>query len=76
MYECMHCGQRTVSWDADFNFEDFGYEGEGIVHICHCSNCGAEIEYRITLEEEDTSEFDAKLASMLAHASPDRKSDT
>lgn len=54
MYECFHCGKKTVIWDSDFNFEDYGYEGEGIVHICHCTNCGAEIEYRISLEEEDT----------------------
>lgn len=52
MYECFHCGCRTVIWDADFDFEDFGYEGEGIVHTCHCTNCGAEIEYRIRTDEE------------------------
>lgn len=51
VYECFHCGARAVIWDSDFNFEDFGYEGEGIVHICHCENCGAEIEYRIPIGE-------------------------
>lgn len=34
MYECFHCGSRGVIWDNDFSFEDFGYEGEGIVHVC------------------------------------------
>lgn len=29
-----------------------GYEGEGLVHICHCTNCGAEIEYSIADKEE------------------------
>lgn len=53
MYECFHCGYKAVIWDADFNFEDFAYEGDGIVHICHCSNCGAEIEYRIPLCEDE-----------------------
>lgn len=53
MYECFHCLMKTVVWDGDFDFADFGYEGGGgIVHICHCSNCGAEIEYRISCEEE------------------------
>ena len=57
MYECFHCGARAVIWDADFMFDEMGYEGYGFVHICHCSNCGAEIEYRITLEEtEDGTE--------------------
>lgn len=50
MYECFHCGERAVIWDAGFDFSDFGYEGEGIVHCCHC---GAEIEYRIAIPDED-----------------------
>lgn len=52
MYECFHCCTRSVVWDADFDFSDFGYEGEGIVHICHCANCGAEIEYRVSCDDE------------------------
>lgn len=56
MYECFHCLSRSVVWDCDYDFEDFGYEGEGIVQMCHCENCGAEIEYRVPLnppEEHD-----------------------
>ena len=53
MYECFHCGARAVTWNSDFSFEDCGYEGEGIVHFCHCNNCGADIEYRIPLDTED-----------------------
>lgn len=56
MYECFHCCARAVIWDADFTFEDVGLEGEGIVHFCHCSNCGAQIEYYISLEDEDDSD--------------------
>ena len=44
MYECFHCGKKAVIWDCDFDFSDFGYDGEGIVHCCHCTECGAEIE--------------------------------
>ena len=51
MYECFHCLARAVIWDSDFSFEDFGQEGDGIVHICHCTNCGAEIEYWVPLGE-------------------------
>ena len=57
MYQCFHCLHNTVSWDCDYNFEDFGYEGEGIVQICHCNNCGAEIEYRIPIREEEIEEI-------------------
>lgn len=56
MYECFHCLQKSVIWDCDYDFEDYGLEGEGIVHVCHCANCGAEIEYYVPLnkvEDED-----------------------
>ncbi len=53
MYECFHCGMRSVIWDSDFSFEDMGYEGDGIVHICHCTNCNAEIEYLIRIGGEE-----------------------
>lgn len=56
MYECFHCGEKAVIWDSDFSYEDCGYIGEGIVHFCHCTNCGAEIEYRISLEEDEDGE--------------------
>lgn len=53
MYECFHCGSRSVIWDSDFDAEDFGYEQQGIVHVCHCTNCGAQIQYTILDDEED-----------------------
>lgn len=53
MYECFHCCTRGFIWNADFTFEDYGLEGEGIVHHCTCANCGAEIEYYIRLDEEE-----------------------
>lgn len=53
MYQCFHCLQNTVAWDSDYDFEDFGYEGEGIIHMCHCSNCGAEIEYRVPINGKE-----------------------
>lgn len=59
MYECFHCGCRSVIWQSDFMFEDYGYDGNGIVQNCVCTNCGAEIEYRIPLpaeSEEETEE--------------------
>ena len=53
MYQCLNCLHESVIWEADFDFEDFGYEGEGIVRICHCTNCGAEIEYRVPIGDSD-----------------------
>ena len=56
MYECFHCGAKAVYWQADFDFADFGYEGEGIVHICTCANCKADIEYRIRTDADEEDE--------------------
>lgn len=56
MYECFHCLARAVIWSADFTFEDYGEEGEGLIHECYCSNCGAEITYRIPISDEDSEE--------------------
>lgn len=53
MYECFHCGHQAVLWQCDYTFDDMGYEGEGIVHLCSCMSCGAEIEYRIRLDEDE-----------------------
>lgn len=53
LYECFHCGQRAVIWDNDFDFEDYGLEGEGIVHACHCTNCGADITYNVRTDGDE-----------------------
>ena len=53
MFECFHCLARAVVWDADFTFDECGYPGEGLVQMCHCGNCGAEIEYRIYAGETE-----------------------
>ena len=52
-YQCFHCGSCSVVWGNDFSFEDYGIEGEGIVHSCHCGNCGADIEYYVPIGGED-----------------------
>ena len=51
MYECFHCLSRSVIWDADFSFEDYGEDGDGIIHECHYTNCGARITYFIRLDD-------------------------
>lgn len=56
MYECFHCGAKAVIWDSDFDFSDLGLEGEGVIHFCHCTHCGAEIEYRISCDTETDNE--------------------
>ena len=53
MYECFHCGERTVIWDSDFDSEDYGYEEPGIIHECHCTNCGARITYFVPIDNNN-----------------------
>lgn len=53
MYGCFHCLSRSVVWCGDFTFEDYGMEGEGLIHECECSNCGARITYMIPMGDED-----------------------
>lgn len=51
MWECYLCGGEVI-WQADFDYGDFGYEGEGIVHTFHCRDCGAEITVFEDFESE------------------------
>jgi len=53
MHQCFHCGCNSVVWDSDFDFSDFEYEGDGIVQCFHCTNCGADIEYKIPLLKKE-----------------------
>ena len=52
-FECMHCGERAVVWQSDFDFEDYGLEGKGFIHVCQCMACGAMVEYYISCEDEE-----------------------
>ena len=61
MYECFHCGKRAVIWQCDYDFEDFGYEGEGIVQTYHCTHCGADIEYNIPISDTTDEDIDPEL---------------
>lgn len=51
--QCFHCRHNTVGWVNDYDYEEYGLKGKGIVEICHCSNCGADIEYHIDLGDEE-----------------------
>lgn len=55
MYECFHCGMKTVVWGADFSLDEWEPETEekGLVHTLYCSNCGAEITYIIREKGEE-----------------------
>jgi len=57
--KCWHCKSELI-WGADFNYEDFGLEGEGIVTTLACSNqnCGVDevlVYYKIKDNNEKTT---------------------
>lgn len=52
MFECFHCGERAVIWQNDYTFEDYGIEGDGVVHDLRCSECGAVITYEVPIGED------------------------
>ena len=58
MYECFHCGHRSVIWDSDFSLE-----GEGIVNCCHCTHCGARIMYYVSLDPEEIEEITGRTSN-------------
>lgn len=51
-WRCFLCGCRVI-WGNDFMFEDYGIEGEGIVHTYTCSGCGATYEVYEPIGEDD-----------------------
>lgn len=50
--KCVNCG-CTMGWQNDFDFEDYGIEGEGIVTVYHCGNCDTLSENYIPIKEEE-----------------------
>ena len=39
---CPMCNHRMI-WNADFDFEDYGIEGSGMISEYSCSNCSVDI---------------------------------
>jgi len=48
---CWFCGGEMI-WGSDFDFEDIGYEGEGIVSSFSCQKCRATAEVCLRTDEE------------------------
>ena len=47
--KCWHC-KNEIIWGGDHDFEDYGYEGKGIVTNFQSPNCGANYECRYPVE--------------------------
>mgnify|MGYP003110858497 FL=1 len=47
--KCWHCGHNMI-WGNDFDYEDYGLEGKGIISSFSCSNCEATAEVHLPIE--------------------------
>lgn len=56
MWTCGICGTPLI-WGADFDYEDYGMEGEGIISNYTCPKCGAYVEVYTRIELETTDQM-------------------
>lgn len=50
--KCWFCNGELI-WGADFSYEDYGFDGEGIIASLNCSNCNATFEGYLDLDNEE-----------------------
>ena len=50
--KCWHCKAELI-WGGDFDYDDYGITGEGIVSNFSCSNCRAYVEVYLRTDEEE-----------------------
>ena len=48
MVSCYNCETEMI-WQSDFDFEDFGYEGEGIISCFICPKCETYAEFTVPI---------------------------
>lgn len=49
---CWFCGGKMV-WQSDWNYDEIHGEGDGIVAILGCSQCGAEAQFSLRTDKEE-----------------------
>lgn len=50
--KCVNCGCKMV-WQNDYDFNDYGINGEGIIKVFSCGECDTLSENFIPLKEEE-----------------------
>ena len=54
---CWHCRTELI-WGCDFDFDDYGLDGNGIVSTFSCPNCPTTAEVYYNIDEENTGSED------------------
>ena len=52
---CWHCNKELI-WGGDFDYDDYGLEGEGIVSNLSCQNCSSYVEVYSPLNKEEDND--------------------
>ena len=50
--KCWHC-KNELTWGGDFDYEDYGLSGKGMVSNLSCSKCDAHVEVYLPLDYEE-----------------------
>ena len=55
--KCWHCNNELI-WGGDFDYSDYGIDGEGIVSNLSCMNkdCGAYVEVYLKTDKKENNE--------------------
>ena len=48
LMRCWHCGKEMI-WGADFTYEDYGMDGDGIVSNFSCPDCPTTAEVYLSI---------------------------
>lgn len=52
MKYCWFCGEELI-WNCDYSYEDYDLEGDGIIAVLTCPNCGATWEDYLESHSEE-----------------------
>jgi len=56
MVECYNCRTEMI-WGNDFDFDDFDYEGEGVVSCFTCPRCDTYAEFVVPEKNKKYTNF-------------------
>ena len=56
MVECYNCKSEMI-WGNDFDFDAFGYEGEGVISSFTCPSCDTYAEFVIPEKRTKYTKF-------------------
>lgn len=53
LMKCYFCSEGKLIWSSDWNYDEVFGEGEGLVSLWYCCECGAEHQFSKRDDEEE-----------------------